>query len=74
MKRLFFFVNNNNVTQEVFDSKFSTLQKRFNGAKLRLNTKKTEFMSIKWKNSMVFDIQMPMGSKFLDNVKFWFLF
>ena len=72
--KVVYFVYNNNVTQEVFDSKFGTLQKSFS-AKLRLNTNKIEFKNIALKSSMVCDIQLPMDSilgyySYWDNVKF----
>ena len=57
-----YFVYNNNVNYEVFDSKMGTLQKWFNGAKLRLKTKKTEYMNILMKISIVCDIQLQMDS------------
>ena len=62
-----------NVTQEKFDSTLGTLQKRLNGAKIRLNTKKTEYINIARKSSMVSDIQLQMDSKF-SNMSFWVLF
>ena len=46
------------------------LQKKFYGAKLRLSTRKTEFLSVERKNLLVCAIQLPMNSKFLDNLMF----
>ena len=63
---VFYFVYNSSVTHKVIDSIFGTLQKWFNGQ----NTKKTEFLKIARKSLMVCDLQLPMVSKVLDNVKF----
>ena len=63
-----------NLAQEIFHSIFSTLQKLFNGAIFQLKTKKTEIKSIARKKLMVCDIQLPMDSKFIDDVKFFVLF
>ena len=63
----------NNVTQEKFDSTLGNLQKWSNGAKIRLNTNKTEYINIARKSSMLSDIQLQMDSKFSD-VSFWVLF
>ena len=53
-----------------FDLIISTLQKWFYGAKLKLNTSKTEFMKVVRNNYFNVDIKLLMDSKFSNHVKF----
>ena len=47
---------------------FTTLQKWFSGAKLRLNSNKTEYMFISRKNCLNSDIKPPTVANFSDSV------
>ena len=44
------------------------LQKWFSGAKLRLNSNKTEYMFISRKNSLKSDVELPTDANFCNNV------
>ena len=65
-----YFVYEETVTEEKFDLIIGTLQKRFWGAKLKLNTSKTEFMKVVRNISFNADIKLPKDSKFSNQVNF----
>ena len=65
-----YFVYGETVTLEKFDLIFSTLQKWFCGAKLKLNTSKTEFIKVVRKKSFNANLKLHMDSKFSNHVKF----
>ena len=65
-----YFVYEETLNQKKFDLIIRTLQKRFCGSKLKLNTRKKEFMKIMTKNSFNADLSLSTDSKSLNQVKF----
>ena len=65
---LIYFVYHASINQGAFDLILTTLQKWFSGAKLRLNSNKTEYMFVSRKNSLNCDIELPMDANFSNNV------
>ena len=63
-----YFVYEETVTQVKFDQIISTLRKWFCGAKLKLNTIKTEFMKVVENFSFNADLKLHMDSKFSNHV------
>ena len=65
---LIYFVYHASINQGAFDLILTTLQKWFSGAKLRLNSNKTEYMFVSRKNSLNCDIELPTDANFSNNV------
>ena len=63
-----YFVYHSSINEEAFDLILTTLQKWFSGAKLRLNSNKTEYMFVSRKNSFNSDIELPTDANFSNNV------
>ena len=62
------FVYHASINQGAFDLILTTLQKWFSGAKLQLNSNKTEYMFVSRKNSLNCDIELPTDANFANNV------
>ena len=62
-----YFVYDSSINR-AFDLILTTLQKWFSGAKLRLNSNKTQYMFISRKNSLNSDIELPTDANFCNNV------
>ena len=63
-----YFVYHASINQWAFDLILTTLQERFSGAKLRLNSNKTEYMFFKRKNSLNSDIEQRLYANFSNEV------
>ena len=65
---LIYFIYHASINQGAFDLILTTLKKWFSGAKLRLNSNKTEYMFISRKNSLNSDIELPADANVSNNV------
>ena len=63
-----YFLYHASINQRAFDLILTTLQKWFSGAKLRLNSNKTEYMFVSRKNSLNCDIELATDANFSNNV------
>ena len=63
-----YFVYHASLNQGAFDLILTTLQKWFSGAKLRLNSNKTEYMFVSRKNILNCDNELPTDANFSNNV------
>ena len=63
-----YFVYHASINQGAFDLILTTLQKWYSGAKLRLNSNKTEYMFVKRRNSLNSDMELSTDANFSNNV------